>query len=609
MKRTDIINSIIKKVGATSYLEIGVSDGSNFASIVCNKKVGVDPEPKSPATIHLPSDDFFNSNTDTFDVIFVDGLHHSDQVTRDIENSLAILTDGGYIICHDMNPIKEEHQVIPFTNGLWNGDCWKSLVQLRMQHDDLHIFTVDTDHGCSVITKGNQPKLVNELELNYKNFDKNRTEWLNLVTVKEFYEWVNNTNIETLLTQYAESPNNPDYNFLLARYYHSIGQTASAVSFYLRTAERTTDTLLQYECMIQSSRCFESQGTRKFTVKGLLQHAVALQPKRPEGYYFLSMFYDQENNDGKWLDSYTTSSIGLSVADFDNLEPLRSDIEYPGKYALLFQKGHAAWWSGLCDESKDIFMDLHSNYQMNDFFATLVYNNLVFMNAFVTEQIKNYTKTDHSKLKFTFENSQNVEQNYSEAYQDMFVLYLLNGKKNGSYLEIGAGDAHYGNNSYLLEKDFGWKGVSFDIDEGFVNKFLSQRSNPCILKDARFVDYEKYIAGLGFGNTVDYLQVDCDPPEVSFQVLLSIPFDKIKFGVITFEHDQYTDRSKNYRERARDYLKAYGYELVVSNVSPDDNRPYEDWYAHPDLVDIETIKSIQDTSDPTKNARTFMLKE
>ena len=46
-----------------------------------------------------------------------------------------------------------------------------------------------------------------------------------------------------------------------------------------------------------------------------------------------------------------------------------------------------------------------------------------------------------------------------------------------------------------------------------------------------------------------------------------------------------------------------GYELVVSNVSQNENTPFEDWWVHPDLVNQETIekfKSIQDVTDVRK---------
>ena len=38
MKRTDIIQSLIDKVGAENYLEVGVSAGENFRDIKCKRK-------------------------------------------------------------------------------------------------------------------------------------------------------------------------------------------------------------------------------------------------------------------------------------------------------------------------------------------------------------------------------------------------------------------------------------------------------------------------------------------------------------------------------------------------------------------------------------------
>jgi len=612
MYRTEIIQLIINKVNAKSYLEIGVDNGINFSNIICEKKVSVDPNTNTSAMHHVTSDDFFISNTDMFDVIFIDGLHHADQVYRDIENSLKFLNPGGYIVCHDMNPIKEEHQIIPFVSGTWNGDCWKAFVQIRTERNDLEMYVIDTDQGCGVITRGHQ-NLINvpTTDLTYKNFDINRKEWLNLISVEQFAKKVTtdySSAVSSILNKFINKPNDPENNFLLALYYDGIGQTASAVSYYLRTAERTPNDLLKYECLLKAAECFEKQGTRKFTVKGLLQQAVALMPKRPEAYFKLSSFYENETtNDGRWVESYTIASVGLSVSDFDNLPSLRTKINFPGKYGLLFQKAHTAWWCGLCEESKNMFLDLYTNYDMNENYRATVYNNLLSLNAFVTQKIVNYNNTQAGKLRFKFANHEMIDQNYSEAYQDMFVLTMLNGKKNGTYIEIGAGDAFYGNNSYLLESKFGWKGVSFDIEQQFVNKFLNERKNPCVLRDARLVNYETFLPSVGIGKHVDYLQIDCDPPEVSYQVLLNIPFDTMQFSVITFEHDHYTNRNNSYRQRARDYLKSYGYVLVAGNISPDDSRPYEDWFVHPDYVDPEILKVMMEVGDETKNARKYML--
>ncbi len=612
MYRTEIIQSLVNKINAKSYLEIGIDNGINFSNIVCDKKVSVDPNTNTSAMHHVTSDAFFDSNTDTFDVIFIDGLHHADQVYRDIENSLKILAPNGYIICHDMNPIKEEHQTIPFVSGTWNGNCWEAFVQLRSEHDDLEMYVVDTDQGCGVISRGHQDVLkLHGIEINYKNFDLNRKEWLNLISVEQFVKktYTDYSNaVTSILNKFINKPNDPENNFLLALYYDSIGQTASAVSYYLRTAERTSNDLLKYECLLKAAGCFEKQGTRKFTVKGLLQQAVALMPKRPEAYFKLSAFYESEtNNDGRWVEAYTIASVGLSVAEFENLPALRTSINFPGKYGLLFQKAHTAWWCGLCEDSKNMFLDLYTNYDMDDNYRATVYNNLLNLNAFVTHKIINYNNSQIEDLKYKFADCEIIERNYSEAFQDMFVLTMLNGKKNGTYIEIGAGDAFYGNNSYLLESKFGWKGVSFDIEEDFVNKFLNERKNTCVLRDARLVNYETFLPSIGIGKHVDYLQIDCDPPEVSYQVLLNIPFDTMTFSVITFEHDHYTNRNNSYRQRARDYLKSHGYVLVAGNISPDDSRPYEDWFVHPDHVDSEILKKMMSTEDSTKNARKYML--
>jgi len=110
-----------------------------------------------------------------------------------------------------------------------------------------------------------------------------------------------------LLNAYIQSPNDPSINFMLGITYYSIGQTAAAVSFYIRTAERTLDDSLKYESLIRASLCFESQGSRSLSVRGLLQHAISIMPKRPEAYYFLS--YDTMNE--KHLRIQITSKDGL----------------------------------------------------------------------------------------------------------------------------------------------------------------------------------------------------------------------------------------------------------------------------------------------------------
>jgi len=203
VNRQEIIQKFITSINAQSYLEIGLGKGVIFNSINCSKKYGVDPQFEKPhdfqkgtkclirPTHLMTSDDFFLQNTECFDVIFIDGLHLADQVEKDINNSLKWLNDGGVILCHDMNPLNEQMQMVPRSQAKWNGDCWKAWVKVRSLNQNLNMFVIDADHGCGVIQKGSQELLdLNGLELTYENFNKNRNEWLNLISVDNFLKFM-----------------------------------------------------------------------------------------------------------------------------------------------------------------------------------------------------------------------------------------------------------------------------------------------------------------------------------------------------------------------------------------------------------------------------------
>lgn len=409
-----------------------------------------------------------------------------------------------------------------------------------------------------------------------------------------------------LFNNYNRDPGNAENNWSLGRWYEQLGHTASALSFYLRAAERTDSDLMKYECMLRAACVFESQGTRGITVKGLLQHAIAVLPRRPEAY--LKLAFLQENtpvwSNAHWHDSYNTVSIALSVCDW-NSEPLRTDVNFPGKYALLFQKAHTAWWCGLCDESRDLFLELYYNYDMNPFYAGLVKNNLIKLGVFLPEpELTTYKPGEHELL-YEFPGLDGIGGNHSESFQDMFVLMAHGGKTDGTYLEIGSARPKYGNNTALLE-DLGWWGVGIDLNENFVKQYTRERRNPCVIKDATLINWDKWLPANGYKQNIDYLQIDVDPSTVSLQVLKNLPLDQYQFGVITFEHDHYCDSTGSVRSQSRQYLESYGYVLVAGNISPDDNRPYEDWWVHPDLVDPQILERLVQNSDNTKRASDYI---
>jgi hypothetical protein len=201
-QRWDIINYLIKKNQYDTYLEIGVNDGLCIRQIDIANKDGVDPSPGSEVggmvvpevNYCMSSDDFFSSIDEhqKYDIIFIDGLHNSIQVDKDIINSLKHLNKNGIIVLHDCNPPTYELQAIPRVTGLWNGDVWKSIAKLRCTRSDLKVSVIDTDWGIGIVHPGSQ-KIYDSLKFediknNWQYFDNNREEILNIISLDQFYE-------------------------------------------------------------------------------------------------------------------------------------------------------------------------------------------------------------------------------------------------------------------------------------------------------------------------------------------------------------------------------------------------------------------------------------
>ena len=225
-----------------------------------------------------------------------------------------------------------------------------------------------------------------------------------------------------------------------------------------------------------------------------------------------------------------------------------------------------------------------------------------------------YDKTKHEKLKYKFNGSETIEKNYSQAYQDMFVLTMLNGKRDGTFLEIGGFNGSFISNTCLLENNFGWRGVSIDIDPVTKSSFDSRKNTKFILHDALTLNYENLLKENNFNYIVDYLQIDIEPQIQTLNCLKLIPFDKYKFSVITFETDFYDpatpkEESIKNREESREYLKSLGYELIVGNVcNMSSDEPFEDWYVNPSLVSQEIIDLFKSSSEFNKPSEEFFLK-
>ena len=170
-----------------------------------------------------------------------------------------------------------------------------------------------------------------------------------------------------------------------------------------------------------------------------------------------------------------------------------------------------------------------------------------------------YFADKHDRLKYKFSGSEDIVENHSQSMQDMFVLSVLDGKKNGTYVEIGADRPRVINNTWLLESMYDWEGVSFEIDP--IKSLFEERNFP---------------------KQIDYLQLDCDPPQVTLECLKKLPLDDYRFSIITFETDLYAGGHDVQKEQW-EILCSLGYKRIAKNVNNEGN-PYEDWWIDPSVI-------------------------
>lgn len=204
-------------------------------------------------------------------------------------------------------------------------------------------------------------------------------------------------------------------------------------------------------------------------------------------------------------------------------------------------------------------------------------------------------------------------ETYSRDLQDLFVSGITNNKTNGTYVEIGSAHPIIGNNTYLLEKNLSWTGISVEISKDLCEIFKSIRKNKVICDNALNIDYEKIFVENNLPENIDYLQVDCEPALTTFGVLKKIP-KNYKFSIITFEHDfyNYNENNENFivRKQSREYLASLGYVLIADDLSCKgiENKPFEDWWIYPELIDANMIKKFIEVNGVSKEVGKYLSK-
>lgn len=199
------------------------------------------------------------------------------------------------------------------------------------------------------------------------------------------------------------------------------------------------------------------------------------------------------------------------------------------------------------------------------------------------------------------------KKSFSQLGQDIWVLEQTNYKKKGFFVEFGATDGVLLSNTYLLEKEFGWRGICAEPNPKFLKQLKKNRnchiSNACIAgvsgKEVEFILADVYGGIADHANSdshadkrqayavrgdhitlittslndfliqhkaprsIDYLSIDTEGSE--FEILSAFPFKKWKIKLLTVEHN-YTPQ----RHQIRQLLQSYGYECI--------EQQFDDWY-------------------------------
>lgn len=200
-------------------------------------------------------------------------------------------------------------------------------------------------------------------------------------------------------------------------------------------------------------------------------------------------------------------------------------------------------------------------------------------------------------------------RSHSQIFQDAFVVFALSRKTKGFFCEFGAADGKTLSNSYLLEHDFGWKGICAEPATGWHSSLRENRPNAHI--DTRcvwthtgetltfrqtdvkelstvdaFADGDQHSRhrqnGLSYSvETIslndllvehdapvsfDYLSIDTEGSE--FRILENFDFNAHRPKIITVEHNFTESRNALY-----DLLTKRGYERVLAEYSQ-----FDDWY-------------------------------
>ncbi|RPH51042.1 MAG: FkbM family methyltransferase [Desulfobacteraceae bacterium] len=215
---------------------------------------------------------------------------------------------------------------------------------------------------------------------------------------------------------------------------------------------------------------------------------------------------------------------------------------------------------------------------------------------------------DENKVGKTLRHIHLLLKSKAQMRQDLFVLAELDFKRDGFFVEFGATNGIRLSNTYLLEKEFGWRGIlaeparvyhkdlkknrNTNVDFACIwNKTgqtlnFNETDDPVLSTISDFSSKDRYSETRKYGNTysvntislmdllrkydapyrIDYLSIDTEGSE--YEILKAFDFDAYRISIITCEHNFTDDRQKIY-----DLLTSQGYKRRYQDLSSVD-----DWY-------------------------------
>lgn len=156
------------------YLEVGVATGKSLALLQQETRaLGIDPASaelssllyhspvNTPQLYKMTSDDFFASHDvrhemgrSCFDLAFIDGLHHFDQVLRDFIHIEQFAEANSVVLIHDCLPVDPRVATRERATSFWTGDVWKIIPCLKSVRPDLDVVTLPLSPAGLAVVRG-----------------------------------------------------------------------------------------------------------------------------------------------------------------------------------------------------------------------------------------------------------------------------------------------------------------------------------------------------------------------------------------------------------------------------------------------------------------------